>query len=269
MTTIQFERSLEGQLFWVGGASSGIGYAVAELLAKRGADLILMARSREELQKKADALIKEGAGDVSIAPLDISDPESGQRARELVEGRKLRGILANGGGPRSTDISKLDWADFVQANALLLAGPANLINNLMPFVSAPGGSIVALSATTVKEPLASLPMSAAYRSGLRAYLKCLSDISAPRGIRVNVVSAGLTSTDALTHLMEEMLMERGCEISDDGLRDIHDEWSRTIPLRRLATPAEVARACVYLLSDESSYITGQTHIVDGGMTRGY
>lgn len=257
----------EGSPFWISGASSGIGLAVAERLAAQGASLFIMSRSSEGLQQKVDHLKKLGAQEVIVAPLNIADPTTPARVVEILGGRKLRGVLLNAGGPRASHATDIKWEDHEYANRLLIAGPIQLLLALVPHLESPGGSVVGITSTSVKEPFESLPLSGAYRAGFVALLKSLADELGPRGIRVNNVAPGYTATERLSSLMKHTAAHQH---GDEGAaEEVAREWGSTIPLRRLATPEEVAAACNFLFSSQASYITGQTLVVDGGKVRGY
>lgn len=257
----------EGSSFWISGASSGIGLAVSERLAAQGASLFIMSRSNDGLEQKVEHLKKLGAREVIVAPLNIADPSTPRRALELVGGRKLKGILLNAGGPRASHATDIKWDDHEYANRLLIAGPIQLLLALIPTLESPGGSVVGITSTSVKEPFDSLPLSGAYRAGFVALLKSLSDELGPRGIRINNVAPGYTATERLSSLMKHTAQQQH---GDEGATEaVAREWSATIPLRRLATPEEVAAACNFLFSSQSSYITGQTLVVDGGKVRSY
>ena len=228
-----------------------------------------ISRSKELLLKRQHELATNGGGQVEIAPLDIADKNTAMRAAEIVGKRKLRGVLLNAGGPESAVASSLSWNDFERANALVLAGPAMLINSLIPSLETPGASVIAITSVTVREPTESLTLSGTYRLALVAFLKHLSDLLGPKGIRVNNVAPGYTKTESLKALMQKRAKDLSGEVTEKALSEIEQRWTANIPLRRLASPEEIASACIYLFSENASFITGQTLTVDGGMTRGY
>lgn len=262
-------ENFEGALFLLSGSSDGMGLAIARKLVSRGANVILLARSADVLIKRKQELAREGSGQVEIAPLDIADKNTAKRAAEIVGKRKLRGVLLNAGGPEAATASSLTWDNFEQANSLVLAGPAMLINSLIPSLEAPGASVVAITSVTVKEPTESLTLSGTYRLALVAFLKHLADQLGPKGIRVNNVAPGYTKTESLKALMKKRATDLSGNPTAEALVDIEKRWTASIPLGRLASPEEIASACVYLFSQEASFITGQTLVVDGGMTRSY
>lgn len=257
------------QLFWLCGASSGIGFAVAQELAKKGANLILMSRSPERLSEAKKQLENTGAHTVEIAPFDLTDSHTPARAAAFLNGRPLRGLLLNGGGPHGGKATTLNWQHYENAHNLLLAGPANLLASLVPALEKKVGSVVAVTSTTVRQPHGDLPLSAAYRTGLVALLKHFADELGPSGVRVNNVAPGYTATDRLDDLKRYVAKARFGADSESAMQTVEKEWAATAPLNRVAAASEIAKACVFLFSTDASFITGQTLVVDGGQMRSY
>lgn len=259
-----------GKWFWVCGASSGIGFAVAMALARSGAKLIIMSRHEAKLQEAKGRLLAAGAAEVDLAALDLTDPRTSEHAKRLLADRSLQGVLLNGGGPQGNSASACSWEQFEQTNRLLLAGPASLAIAFLPHLC---GSIVAITSTTVKEPNPKLPLSAAYRSGLAAFLKHLSDELGPKGIRINCVAPGYTDTERLkelaAHVVQESKLGGGQGGGAVSMQDVYAQWANQAALQRLASPEEIAAVSVFLFSSQASFITGQTVVVDGGQVRGY
>ncbi len=256
--------------FWICGATSGIGFAVAEEMASRGASLVLMARHKENLQTTATTLKKIGASNILLAPLDIAHPDTPHMALNLISRKQtLAGILLNGGGPPGLRAGAIKANDIASAHNLLLSGPVLLLEALLPRLESPGGSVVAITSTTVKQSNPDLVLSAAYRSGLVAYLKHLSSEVGPRGIRINNVAPGFTETDRLNEL--------GCHIAKTGLKlnteaaleQVRQKWRESAALKRMAKPTEIATVCRFLFSEDASFITGQTIVADGGQIQSY
>ena len=261
------DQSFKNQWFWLCGSSSGIGFAVAEEMAKNGANLILMALSEEKLQKAKLKLMKY-SGEVTTVVMDIADPWSERRISELLGGNKLHGVLLNGGGPHGANALQVKAEDLHKAHNLLLAGPVMLLHSLLPHLE-DKSSIVAITSTTVKEPNPDLVLSAVYRTGLTVYLKHLSDDLGKRGIRINQVAPGFTGTERLEELAQHVAKNRFGENTPDNRTRIQQAWKEVATLKRIAAPEEIAHVCRFLLSDESSFITGQTIVADGGQVRGY
>lgn len=263
------DSSIAGEWFWLAGASTGIGYAVAEVLAMYGAKLILMARNETNLKLAAKNLLRKGASDVRQFCADITDPQCAASARAFLGNDKIKGILLNAGGPHGRKPSELTFEDYENAHALLLRGPVMLMQALLPCVKEKTGSIVAITSTTVKEVNPSLPLSACYRSALVALLKNFAEELGPRGIRVNNVAPGYTSTERLSELAHYVAETSYGDKSEQALTKVYAEWGNKAPLRRVAEPTEIGETCAFLFSDRSSFITGHTLLADGGISRVY
>lgn len=257
--------------WWIAGGSGGIGRAVALALARTGASLILSARDERNLKVTEGELLDAGAAWVGTCVLPMECDDMGARVDEALRrfaGENgeptLAGVLLNGGGPHGGRVGTLTAADFDTAHTLLLKGPALLLSALFPYLRKPGASVVAITSTTVREPNVDLPLSAAYRTGLVALLKNAAIEWGPLGIRVNNVAPGYTATERLNELKDFVAEKNG-----SAGADVERAWAALAPLGRIAAPDEIAQAVLFLFSRASSYVTGQTLVVDGGQVRGY
>lgn len=269
MTLSKLKPVFDNQWFWVCGASSGIGFAVARELARLGAHLYLMSRSEKNLQDAKAVLSEESASQIVIVPMDIADPWLPRHVGEFLGEKKIRGLLLNGGGPHGASASSITREDRNKAHDLLLSGPLTLLAGLLPHLQSPGGSIVALTSTTVKEPNRNLVLSSMYRTALTVYLKHLSDELGPQGIRVNQVAPGFTSTERLKELASHVAAVQEGEASEQTIKHVEAAWKNVAALKRMASPDEIASVCRFLFSDDSSFVTGQTLVADGGKVRAY
>lgn len=258
------DTSFTHQWFYLSGATTGIGYAVAEELAKQKAKLILMSRNIDNLQQAKEKLLGLGAAEIEIAAIDLLKNNFADEVKSIVKDRSLRGIFLNGGGPPSCSLADITAEKMDHAHQLLLKGPISLLQTLLPNLQSKTGSIVAITSTTVKELFPGLPLSAAYRTGLMALLRYYAAELGTQGIRVNSVAPGITATDHLLHLADRL-----AESNNSQREQITQNWAGSNDLKRLGQPEELAQAVIFLFSQASSYITGQTLFVDGGKLRTY
>jgi 3-oxoacyl-[acyl-carrier protein] reductase len=149
----------------------------------------------------------------------------------------------------------MQLSDWDTAYRTTLRAMLQLVNGVLPVMTERGwGRIVALTSTSVKQPIATIALSNAFRSALTAALKTLSGEVAPLGITVNTIATGRILTDRLR-----------ATYPDEAA--IHEGARRDVPMKRVGTPEELAAAVAFLCGEGASYITGQTIAVDGGLIR--
>jgi 3-oxoacyl-[acyl-carrier protein] reductase len=243
-------KQLEGKVAIVTGASRGIGRAIAEELARRGAHVVAAARGRNA-QSAVEAIAAAG-GKAEIASAEMTDPDS---LLALVKGTverhgKLDILVSNAGIARDQLLLRMKRSDWDEVIATNLSAAFTLCQAaLKPMIRQRGGRIVAISSVVGQVGNAGQANYAASKAGLIGFCKSLAREVASRNVTVNVVAPGLIETD----------MTRA--IAGDAEKD----WTAQIPLGRPGTPADVAAAVCFLVSDEASYITGQVLHVNGGM----
>ena len=240
------------------GASAGLGEAVALALAGEGVKLALGARNNQRLENVARAARELGSDDARGFQLDLQDPDS--IAAMLAGVRSAFGdvdiAILNGGGPKAGRFTELALADWDAAYRLLMRGMLGVLEELVPPMRArKWGRIVALTSTAVKQPIDTLVLSNAFRTGLVAALRTLAVEVAADGVTVNCIATGRVETARLRQLYDN---------DDTKLR----EAAREVPIGHVATPAEFAPMVAFLCGEPARYVTGQTISVDGGLTRG-
>ncbi|HEY6486102.1 MAG TPA: SDR family oxidoreductase [Candidatus Cybelea sp.] len=249
---------IAGKTALVTGASSGLGEAVALALASEGANLALAARRIDRLETVAARARKLGAPQARGVELDLQDSDSVSCAIAAVNSGWGHPdiVVLNGGGPKPGRFGDLTLADWDGAYRLLLRGMLELLAAVVPPMRANRwGRVVALTSTSVKQPIDNLLLSNAFRTALVATLRTLAVDVAPDGVTVNSIATGRIETARLRSLYgddEAKLRAAGSEV----------------PIGRIATPTEFAPLAVFLCGEPAGYITGQTISVDGGLTRG-
>ncbi|WP_267278922.1 SDR family NAD(P)-dependent oxidoreductase [Arthrobacter sp. CDRTa11] len=235
-------QRLKGRRILVTGAASGIGRSTAELFAREGAAVGLLDRDKERLQAAAEEI-----GGWAF-PVDITDDEAvvssiSEAAATLsgIDGVvNAAGIMFRG---HAADVSAQDWRKVIEIN---LTGTYNVVRGCIPWLSRePLATVVTIaSAAGLLPNAAGYTAYAASKGGVVALTKALAAELAPK-IRVNTVCPGMVDT---------------------AMADGHRGNVGAYALNRLADPVEIARAILFLTSQESSYITGSALAVDGGRT---
>jgi len=256
---------IDGRTAVIGGSSSGLGYAVAELLARSGARVLVGSRSQDRVAGAVEKIRAAGGGAVEGCAADFTDPDA---PRVVVEtARAVFGppeiVVANGGGPPGMPATAATADDLTAACELLLLPVQRLVELTLPEMRSAGwGRFVAITSIAVREPLPGLVLSNALRAAVTGYLKSVSDEVAADGVTVNTVCPGFTATDRLAVLAGN-IAERDGRTANEVVAG----WEAQAPIGRLLRPEEVAAAVGFLCSVSASGITGVALPVDGGFGR--
>jgi 3-oxoacyl-[acyl-carrier protein] reductase len=241
---------LEGRSAIVCGASAGIGLGVAEALAEEGANVAMLARTKEPLEREAARI-----GGLAV-PGDVRSAGDVQRLVETTVSAfgGIDILVNNSGGPPRTPAVGLTEEQVEETVRLLLVSVVRLTGLCLPYLErSDGGRIVNITSSTVKEPTDNLALSNAVRPGVVGWAKTLSRELGPKGITVNSIAPGRIDT------------ERVREVYPDGPTEADLE---AIPVRRLGKPREIGDVVAFLCSDRAAYVTGTVVAVDGGLVRG-
>jgi 3-oxoacyl-[acyl-carrier protein] reductase len=252
------DLNIRGRIALVAGASSGLGEAVALALAREGVRLAVAARRIDRLEAVAARAKELGAAEARGFSLDLTDPASIAAMLDGVRGAfgDVDIVVLNGGGPKPGRFTDLTIDDWDGAYRLLLRSMLVLLDALVPAMRAKGwGRVVALTSTSVKQPIETLALSNVFRTALVSALRTLADQVARDGVTVNSIATGRIDTDRLRSLY-----------GDDQAK--MREAGAGVPIGRVAQPEEFAPLVAFLCGQAASYVTGQTISIDGGLTRG-
>jgi 3-oxoacyl-[acyl-carrier protein] reductase len=245
----------------VGGASSGMGRAVARALAGEGCRVVLYARRADLLAEVAAAVTAATGTEALAVPADATDPAALDRVcdQALEHFGRLDIVVNNAGGPPAGNYEDFADADWQRAYELVLASAIRLTRRALPALRRSGrGRIVNVTSSAVKETNDGLLLSNVFRPGVIGWAKTISRDEARHGITVNSIAPGYIGTERLVQLYSS-------EADPDAAmaRD-----AETIPAGRFGTPQEIAAAVAFLCSTGAAYVNGTTMLVDGGLARG-
>ena len=256
------DLGLRDKVIMVAAASKGLGYGIAEAAAQEGAKLSIASRTETDITAAAERLQSETGSEVMGIVFDATDPQSILNWAAATQERfgGIDGLVVNAGGPPTGGFDEFDDAAWQRGFELTLLSSVRMVRAVLPSMrERGGGTIVAVTSSSVKEPIDILLLSNVMRSGVVSLVKSLSRQLAAEGIRVNNLVPGRIDTDRVRSL-DGITAER----KDISVIDQKAAQEGVIPWGRYGTIQEFGKAGAFLLSDAASYITGETLIVDGG-----
>jgi 3-oxoacyl-[acyl-carrier protein] reductase len=258
------DLGIAGKTALVLGASQGLGRAIAEGLAREGANLVLASRNGEALEELAGALSDAHGITATPAIVDLADPASVDEfcARIRTE-FKPDILLNNAGGPPpsvSTGIAGETWQHAVQT---LLLSIVSVTEAAVDGMKAGGwGRILAIGSSGVVQPIPNLALSNTIRGAVAGFCKTLAGEVAGDGITVNMILPGKIDTARVGQLDSARAKREGKTVEQ-----VRTEIAASLPIKRYGQPSEFASVAVFLVSEPAGYVTGQITRVDGGMIR--
>ncbi|GAA0265289.1 SDR family NAD(P)-dependent oxidoreductase [Pseudomonas rhodesiae] len=245
---------LNGKIAVITGGNSGIGLASAIRFAQEGAQVVIVGRRQEELDKALDLI---GPHAIAIQG-DIAKLDDLERIFAQIKATKGRidVLFANAGLGDFEPIGSITEASFDRTFGINVKGTLFTVQNALPLMSA-GSSIMLTGSTTGTMGTPAFSVYSATKAALRNFARSWALDLKGTGIRVNVISPGPISTPGLD-----------LALSGTGQKDaIIDDMTGQIPLGRIGQAEEVAAAALFLASDESSFMTGSEMFVDGGFAQ--
>ena len=253
---------LDGKVAIVTGGGAGIGAAIAERFIEEGAKVCICDLQSEALEQTAAAL---PAASITTFKGDVGNPDDVEKiiGLALQLGGKLDVLVNNAGidGREGGNVLKMDldtWNRVYQTN---VTGPFLTTKYAIPeMIKAGGGSIVNIASLAGLRCLPGLPAYCTTKGALIMLTQQVALDFGPSNVRCNAICPGPVRTGLL-----ESGMARMAKATGRNVEEVFDMVTESVPLRRPSSPKEIAAACVFLASDEASFVTGSTMLVDGGL----
>ena len=245
-------KLLENKTALITGASRGIGRGIALAFAKQGANVAFTFSASVEAAQKLESELKSYGVEAKAYQSNAANFDAAQElaADVLKEFGSIDVLINNAGITRDNLLMRISEEDFDKVIEVNLKSVFNLTKAVIrPMMRQRAGSIINMSSIVGLKGNAGQTNYAASKAGIIGFSKSVALELGSRNIRCNTITPGFIETEMTQKLNE----------------DVVKGWRNAIPLKRGGTPEDIANACVFLASDMSSYITGQTLSVDGGM----
>jgi 3-oxoacyl-[acyl-carrier protein] reductase len=259
------DLELTSRVAVVGGASKGLGRACAQVLAEEGARVAICSRSKDDLEKAAQEIRDTTRAEVLAfaGDLDRHDTIKALIAATAERFGRIDIMVNNSGGPplaRAHNATEEQWETALQRSLLFFA---RMSREALPHLKQSGrGRIINVLASTVYQPIPNLALSGVTRMGVVAFAKSLADEVGRDGILVNNVCPGSLLSERMLSNVTARAKELGIPV-EEALAQRAAETA----VGRVGDPKEMAYLVAFLASSRSSYITGTTMLVDGGLVR--
>lgn len=249
---------IKDHLFIVGGATSGLGKAIAQALLNEGAHVIVVARGEDKLRS-----LYSGHDQAELLSGDITDYGTIDQLEYMIGERQLHGMVVNAGGPPAKMVLETTLQDWDDAYHKILRWKVAITQTFVPKMMKAGyGRIVYIESSSVKQPIENLVLSNSLRLAVVGMVKTLSREIARSGVTLNVMGPGSHNTPAIDRLYIKKAEQTGLPIDE-----VKKNAVNAIPVGALGEADDFASLALWLLSPHSRYVTGQTWSLDGGMVQ--
>jgi NAD(P)-dependent dehydrogenase (short-subunit alcohol dehydrogenase family) len=245
---------LEGKVAVITGGSSGIGLAAAKLFAAEGAKVFITGRRQNELD---DAVKQIGKNAIGVQG-DVSKLEDLDRlyARVQQENARIDVLFANAGGGEFVPLGSITEEHFDRIFDINVKGLLFSVQKALPLFQY-GGSIILNASVAGSKGIEAFSVYSATKAAVRSFARVWTIDLKARGIRVNAISPGPIDTPILNGLAPTI----------EEVNQLKTNLSAGVPLGRMGQPDEIAKAALFLASDDSSFVTGIELFVDGGLAQ--
>jgi len=252
------DLGIRGKTALVCGASRGLGKACALTLAQEGVNLVIVARTRDVLERAGSELAQATGVAVTTVAADLTTAAG--RAAAVAACPQPDILVTNAQGPLPGDFHAWTRDDWIAALDDMMLGPIEMIRLTVDGMTARGfGRIVNIVSRSVKIPQAELGLSNGARAGLVGFAAGLSRQSAARNVTINNLLPGIFDSDAQHRHIRGLLAGTG-----KTFEQVFRERAQASTAKRYGDPAELGALCAFLCSVHAGYITGQSLLIDGG-----
>jgi 3-oxoacyl-[acyl-carrier protein] reductase len=252
------DLGIAGRKALVCAASKGLGRGCALALAQNGVEVTITARTEGALEQAAQEIAAATGAKVIPVAGDITTPAG--RAAALAACPEPDILVNNAGGPPPGDFREWDENDWLQACNANMITAIMLIRAVVDGMMARRfGRIVNITSSSVKAPIPQLGLSNGARSGLTGFVAGLARQTAAHNVTINNILPGRFDTDRLRSGLAFQAQKSG-----RPLAEIEAESKAQVPARRFGHPDEFGVLCAFICSSQTSYITGQNFLIDGG-----
>ncbi|HDZ71530.1 MAG TPA: SDR family oxidoreductase [Aurantimonas coralicida] len=252
------DLGLAGKYAIVCASSRGLGRGCATELARAGCTVVLNGRDEEVLNATAEAISRETGAKIIPVVADVAIPEG--QARLVGAVPQVDILVNNNGGPPLRDFRALGRDDLLAGVTGNMIAPIEMVQRVIDgMVERRFGRIVNITSSSVKGPIAGLDLSSGARAGLTGFLAGVARTVAGQNVTINCLLPGAFDTDRLRSNFAAAQKRE-----NRSLADIRADRAAGIPAGRFGEPDEFGKACAFLCSAHSGYITGQSLLIDGG-----
>ena len=260
------DLGLRGMRALVTGASRGLGYATARLLAAEGCSVAVNSRSLENASAAADRIRAETETQAVGMAGDMVDPAVPEplirAAAEALGGLDI--LVLNAGGPPSGPFESFDDETWQRAVETTLLSKTRLVRAALPYLrKSDAASVLAITSYAIKQPIPYLVLSNSIRVAVAGLMKSLALELGAEGIRFNAILPAWTETERTVELMAARAQRNGTTPAAET-----EKQAAESVFGRMARPEEFAKSAVFLVSPAASYVTGVMFDFDGGMHKG-
>ena len=247
-------KRLEGKVAVVTGGNSGIGFATARRFAAEGAHVFITGRRQAELDAAVKQIGRQATG-IQGDVANLTDLDRLYAAVKQQQGR-IDILFANAGGGALAPLGAITEEHFDKTFGVNVKGLLFTVQKALPLFR-DGGSIILNASITASKGMEAFSVYSATKAAVRSFARCWTVDLKNRRIRVNAISPGPIDTPGYKNL----------GLTEEQMEEFTKNVVTTVPMGRMGDPDEIAKAVLFLASDDSSYVTGIELFVDGGMAQ--